>query len=178
MPAFNPSDQTSNTGSSPDVYNLVEDVPAGKMAMPRLVICSSVTFYPELPSIKKQFQAIGLDVTIPKMAREFERELPEEEKAALLKTESVTPQVKRIFIEEYFSEIEHGDLIMAYNQSKHGIPGYIGPNVLMELTVAFYLKKKLFVWNAVGEEVHGAEELRAMGVQPLDGVPQTISNII
>lgn len=142
--------------------------------MSKLVICSSVTFYPELPALKKEFEALGLEVTIPIMAAEFERPVSPQEMKTLLNTENVTPASKRHFIEAYFSEIEKGDLVLAYNKSKYQISGYIGPNVLMELSLGFFLKKQLFVWQAVSEKVHGAEELRAMDVHDLGGVTKNI----
>jgi len=142
--------------------------------MPRIVICSSVTFYPELPDLARSFAALGLEVTIPKLARKFTTELSNEERDALLNTESVSPAAKRGFIEDYLKEISAGDVVLAYNRPKHQIPGYIGPNVLMELTVGFYLKKQLFVWEAVDARVHGAEELQAIGVISLNQDPQNI----
>lgn len=142
--------------------------------MKRVVICSSVTFYPKLPALQHAFEEVGLEVTIPKMARKFHAEITAEETKLLLNTESVSPAPKRDFIEDYFTEIAAGDLVLAYNAPKHNIPGYIGPNVLMELTVGFYLKKKLFVWEAIDPQVHGAEELRAIEVIALNQDPKNI----
>lgn len=146
--------------------------------MKKLVICSSVTFYPELAEVQRQFAELGLEVILPTMAEAMARAESEEDKQLLMQSETVSPEVKRNFIESYFAEIEKGDLILAYNQTKHDIPGYIGPNVLMELTVGFYLKKKLFVWQASSEQVHGAEELRAMEIINLGGDVNAITPYI
>lgn len=135
--------------------------------MPKLVICSSVTFYPELPEIKKQFEQLGLTVVLPTMAEALVSARAVQEKETILHAETVTPEVKRKFIEDYFEQIEKGDWVLAYNRTKHGVTGYIGPNVLMELTVGFYLKKKLFLWQQPSSEVHGFEEITAMSPQVL-----------
>jgi len=140
----------------------------------RLVICSSVTFYPELGAIKQQFERLGFEVVIPRMAQAYADAATAEEKKLFLSAETVTPETKRGFIEKYFLQIEQGDIILAYNKPKHNIVGYIGPNVLMELTVGFYLKKQLFVWQSVSPKVHGAEELAAMGVISLNEDPESL----
>ena len=44
----------------------------------------------------------------------------------------------------------------------NGIKGYIETNVLMEIELAFYLKKKIYIWNPI--EVSYKKELLAFGV--------------
>ncbi len=47
----------------------------------------------------------------------------------------------------HFDEIVKTDAILVLNLSKKGIDGYIGGNVLMEMGLAFHLKKPIFMDN-------------------------------
>ena len=56
------------------------------------------------------------------------------------------------------------DAILVANYDKKGVKGYIGGNTLMEMGLAFFLKKKVYLLNEVPELPYKEEIL---GVKPI-----------
>ncbi len=54
------------------------------------------------------------------------------------------------------------DAILVVNDEKNGVPGYIGANVLMEMGLAFYLNKPIYVLNSVSPDTPAFEEIIGM----------------
>jgi hypothetical protein len=70
--------------------------------------------------------------------------------------------------------VSAGDAILVVNDEKHGIPGYIGSNVLMEMGLAFHLRKTIYVLYPVTKDSPIYEEVQGMDSVILDG---DLSNI-
>jgi len=70
---------------------------------------------------------------------------------------------------KHFSKIEKADAILVVNNKKHGVDGYIGANVLMEMGLAFYYSKPIFILNAVSDDNQFAEEIFGMNPVFLNG---------
>ena len=51
------------------------------------------------------------------------------------------------------------------NYSKHDIDGYIGGNTLMEMGIAKYLKKKIFLLFSISSKLFYKEEI--LGMKPV-----------
>lgn len=51
------------------------------------------------------------------------------------------------------------------NYEKHGKANYIGPNVLMEMAVAFYLNKPIYVLNDTPQDSPLIDEI--LGLEPI-----------
>lgn len=62
-------------------------------------------------------------------------------------------------LRDSFNKIEEGDAIIHLNYPKNGVDGYIGPAGLMEIGLAFHLKKKIFLINEVNKEQKYALEI-------------------
>ena len=62
----------------------------------------------------------------------------------------------------HFEEVEKADAILVLNYEKHGIQNYIGGNVLMEMAIAFWLKKPIFIMNELPENSAFEEEIKGM----------------
>jgi hypothetical protein len=45
----------------------------------------------------------------------------------------------------HFKKVLDSDAILVTNFEKNGVEGYIGGNVLMEITLAFHYKKPIFI---------------------------------
>lgn len=74
---------------------------------------------------------------------------------------------------QHFDLIAQSDAVLIANDEKNGVAGYIGGNTLMEMGLAFYLKKKLYLLNPI-PEISYQEEI--IGMQPvvLNGSVQAI----
>jgi hypothetical protein len=68
-------------------------------------------------------------------------------------------------IRGHFEEIVKSDAILVMNYEKNGKPNYIGPNVLMEMAIAFYLHKPIYVLNGESEDSPLIDEI--LGLQPI-----------
>ncbi|MFA7244116.1 MAG: hypothetical protein WC080_02415 [Patescibacteria group bacterium] len=52
-------------------------------------------------------------------------------------------------IRSFFNKIAESDAMLIVNNEKKGISGYLGTNVIMEIGVAYFLKKKIFLLNPI-----------------------------
>jgi hypothetical protein len=68
---------------------------------------------------------------------------------------------KSELILDYFEKERSAEAILVLNCDKNNILGYIGGNTLMEMGIAFFLKKKIFLLNPV-PELSYQEEILAM----------------
>lgn len=78
-------------------------------------------------------------------------------------------KIKTQLMREHFKEIEKADAILVANYEKDGIKGYIGGNTLMEMTLAFYLKKPIFILNKIADDAMIEEEVYGMNSFFLNG---------
>lgn len=76
---------------------------------------------------------------------------------------------KTYLMKNHFDKIASGDAVLVVNDEKRGIKGYIGASVLMEMGLAFYLSKPIYILNRVHEDGPVYEEVRAMNSIILDG---------
>ncbi len=133
-----------------------------------LVICSSANFYEHVAAIADELWAKGITVVIPKSARAMK----EKGDFTVQKTWYDNPAdytKKADFIRSHFDEITAGDVLLVVNDTKHGIDGYIGPNVLMEMSLAWYQQKPLYLLNPFPEDSPFQEEIKGMAPTIIHG---------
>lgn len=134
-----------------------------------VVLCSSVSFYKELMDIEKNLLKLGFQVEVPVSARKMEQAgdfTMKGQKAWI--TDPSKFHIKTELMDAHFKKVEEGDAILVVNLDKNGIEGYIGGNVLMEMTVAYFLKKPIYIWKKVGVEHPFYEEIMGVGAIFLD----------
>lgn len=82
--------------------------------------------------------------------------------------DQLTPQQiaerKNHYIFLHIKQIEKSDAILVTNGEKKGIPGYIGANTFLEMAIAMYLRKPIYVLNPVEKSLPVYEEV--LGMQP------------
>lgn len=131
-----------------------------------LAICASASFYKEVIEFSYKLEDLGINVILPKTAAKMKNEHRENDEA---KTDwSVVPagyHGKALLIREHFEEIAQSDAILVMNYEKHGKANYIGPNVLMEMAVSFYLNKPIYVLNDKPEDSPLLDEI--LGLEPV-----------
>jgi len=77
--------------------------------------------------------------------------------------------MKPVWTKNHMKKIEGSDAVLILNNEKKGIKGYFGSNTLMELSVAFFLQKKIFLLNPIDEDHPHYEELIAVDSVVLHG---------
>ena len=131
-----------------------------------IVLCSSAAFYEHVNQLAEELENLGFKAIVPHNAREMKKRGSYNVEAT--KTWYKNPEdfkKKTQYMRGHFDEVANGDVILVVNDEKHGVPGYIGPNVLLEMGLAFYLKKPIYILNTVNQDMPNYEEV--IGMQPV-----------
>jgi len=131
-----------------------------------ITICSSVAFYKDIVEISKRLRKLGFKVLVPSTVFKMEKEgnFDVEKHKTWFRNKNDYKKKTRL-INEHFKKVIKADAILVINKEKKGIQGYIGGNTLMEMSLAYYFKKKIFIWNDVGSDLTIEEEIR--GLNPI-----------
>lgn len=135
-----------------------------------ITICSSAQFYEHVNKVADELEKIGYTALVPDNAKKMRVSGNYDVKQN--KTWFDNPEdfvKKRAYMDAHFKEVEKADAVLLVNDEKHGKAGYIGPNGLMEMAVAYYLNKPIFVLNDVDKENSVYEEVYGMGCTILHG---------
>lgn len=141
-----------------------------------ITICSSANFYKHVAEIADELEKWGYKTLIPHNAHKM-RESGNYD-VDHYKTWYENPDdfdKKRDYMDKHLREVERADAILLVNDEKKGVKGYIGPNGLIEMAVAYYLNKPIYVLNSVAKENNAYEEVLGMGCIILDGDLKKIS---
>lgn len=121
----------------------------------KITVGGSMTFAKEQIEIKKKLEQLGHEVLITDDIELFANDNQikhnfEEELKLCLEYD---------IIRSFFNKIAESDAYLICNYEKNGIKGYIGASVLMEIGLAYYLKKKIFLSSEVDKNQKYALEL-------------------
>lgn len=131
-----------------------------------IALCASAFHYQRVLEVEKELKTLGYRVLLPDVARVMQKtnnfdvstyRIWERDKKGYKK--------KNWYMKEHFRKIIKSDAILVVNFEKKEYRGYIGGNVLMEMALALYLKKKIFVLNTVDDTLPNKEEV--FGVLPI-----------
>ena len=136
----------------------------------KITICGSIAFQDEVLSVKENLEKLGHEVEIWRLKLK-------DEKGQLISAKEYY-KIRRIANEnekwvwdrkaevvlEHFEKIARSDAILVTNYDKNDVKGYIGGNTLMEMGLAFFLKKKIYLLNQIPELSYKEEIL---GVKPI-----------
>ena len=138
--------------------------------MKTIVICCSGNFYKHANEVADELIVKDFKVIVPKTADIMRKSGDydiDKHKTWYDRPEDFT--VKAGKMRKHFEEVAAGDIILVINDEKRGIKGYIGPNGLMEMGLAFYLNKPIYVLNPVGKGMPFYEEVLGMDSIILNG---------
>jgi hypothetical protein len=71
-------------------------------------------------------------------------------------------KIKTKLIDKHIKRIENSDAILVLNFDKDKRKGYIGGNTFLEMGIAYYLGKKIFVWKNPSKDLFYFEEIEAL----------------
>ena len=147
----------------------------------KITICGSIGFYKEMESARDELVKLGQKVKIPELALEVPKEFGGGKKVYFGKYIEENGGIdafpaghkiwnlKESAIRDHYEKIEWADSILVINNEKRGIKGYIGGNTLIEIGVAFYLKKPIYILNQVSSELSYKQEIMGMKAVFLNG---------
>lgn len=134
--------------------------------MKKVALCSSMSFYKELISIGEKLEERKWKVLYPKTA------------LLMLETNNfnvdffkkdITFAKKQELMKLHFEKIMQADCILVVNKTKNNIRNYTGPNVLMEIGLAFHLNKEIYILNPILKTNPFYEELLAVSPIIING---------
>ncbi|MFA6099692.1 MAG: hypothetical protein WC750_02295 [Patescibacteria group bacterium] len=136
----------------------------------KITICGSIAFFDEMQAVQKQLESMGHLVKLPpsEIINESGKPIPVKEYYALRKqTETEDGWIwdrKEEAMRNHFDKVAWSDAILVLNYLKNGIENYIGANTLLEMGLAFHLKKKIYLLNPI-PEISYKEEI--LGMKPV-----------
>ena len=136
----------------------------------KITICGSIAFQDKVLSVKENLEKLGHEIEIWRLKLK-------DEKGQLISAKEYY-KIRRIANEnekwvwdrktevilEHFEKVARSDAILVANYDKNDVKGYIGGNTLMEMGLAFFLKKKIYLLNQIPELSYKEEIL---GVRPI-----------
>ncbi|MEK7533081.1 MAG: hypothetical protein AAB542_01490 [Patescibacteria group bacterium] len=111
-----------------------------------IAICGSLSFHRDMRRIQRALETLGHKTIVPKSLRLIESEGFQKPRTV---SERLAAEAKYDFIREHFRNIEQSDVILVVNPKHHKIAGYIGGNTFLEMGIAFYLGKTIYLLNPI-----------------------------
>jgi len=128
----------------------------------KITICGSCSFAKEMGRAMEALKKRGFEVFAP------EPLVTEEQYQGVYGREKFL-KMKPVFTTNHFKKIQNSDAVLIFNLEKKGMRGYFGSNTLMELSVAFYLGKKIYFLHPINESHPHYEEVIGLDSINLNG---------
>ncbi|MDP3941064.1 MAG: hypothetical protein Q8Q49_02015 [bacterium] len=138
-----------------------------------IMICGSMAFARQMLATKKKLEAMGHMVNVP---HDTDVHVADEKLVDDLDRNLVHAKERDLMMQS-FKLVAQSDAILVLNYKRKGIEGYIGTSALMEIGLAYYLGKKIFLLNDVPHyaTVRWAHEIRLIDPVILNGDLSKIS---
>ncbi|MFA7216671.1 MAG: hypothetical protein WC095_01665 [Candidatus Paceibacterota bacterium] len=143
----------------------------------KITICGSIAFYSEMENAMKVLESLGHEVKIPRLALEVPKEMGGGNKVYFGKYIEDNGGIdafpvgheiwdmKHGAINDHFEKIGWAEGVLIVNPEKRGIAGYVGGNTLIEIGLAFFQKKPIYILNDVSSEISYKQEI--LGMKPV-----------
>jgi len=131
----------------------------------RITICSSAFFARETFKIKEKLKEKGFEVLVYPQKVKVNGKVIDITEFYKMRKKNLTQdllKIKQRLIKEHIKRIERSDAILVLNFDKDGKEGYIGGNTFLEISIAYYLKKKIFLWKKPSKNLPYFEEIMAL----------------
>ncbi len=145
----------------------------------KITLCGSIAFYDGMLKAKDELEEKGHEVKLPpkEVKDENGNLIPVKKYYELRKKAKESDKWiwdrKEEAMMWHFEKVNWSDAILVLNYEKNGIKGYVGANTLLEMGLALWLKKKIYLLNEIPEMGY-TEEIRGMKPEVLNG---TVSNL-
>ncbi len=129
----------------------------------KIMICGSMTFAKQMIDTKRKLEDLDHSIFVPS---DIESHLEDSSLIDNLE-ENYKHTIEKDVLKNCFNLIAKSDAILVLNYAKNGIEGYVGTSSLMEIGLAYYLGKKIFLLNSIpkSKDARWAHELEI--IQPI-----------
>jgi len=131
----------------------------------KIVIGGSMTFAKQTLKAKKILEEGGLEVWVTDDLEHYEKD----NNIKLDFDAELRLSLEYDIMRSFFKKIEESDVLLILNYEKKGIPGYLGTSVLMELGLAYHLKKKIYLLYPIDRSQGYALEVAIINPVVLNG---------
>lgn len=114
----------------------------------RIMISGSMAFAREMLETKEKLEKLGHTVFVPHDTDSHIKNLNLVDDLEANFKHAHEQEIMR----KCFDLVAKADAILVLNHERRGVKGYMGVSTLMELALAYYLKKKLFVYNDIPKQ--------------------------
>ena len=131
----------------------------------KITICSSAFFTKETYETKQKLEEKGHEVFVYPQEIKINGKLIHITDYYKMRKDDLTDDLLKIktkLIDEHIERIKNSDAILVLNLDKDGRNGYIGGNTFLEMGIAYYLNKKIFIWKKPSENLSYFEEIMAL----------------
>lgn len=128
-------------------------------------------FHQEMREVQTLLEKAGHTALVPKSIELMDREgfvHPTED------DKRIASKIEHDFIRSHFKKVQDADAILVLNYDKKGIVNYIGGNTFLEMGLAFWLGKKIFLLHPI-PDMDYKTEMHAMQPAVLYGDISKIS---
>lgn len=132
----------------------------------KITICGSIAFFEDMLVVKAELEKMGHEVNLPptEVKNDQGNYIPVSKYYEIRKSASPAAwvwQVKKEAMLDHFTKIEWADAILVLNIEKKGVAGYVGANTLIEMGLALFLKKSIYLFNQI-PDMDCREEIMSM----------------
>jgi hypothetical protein len=139
--------------------------------MMKIMLCASFQFAAEMLEVKEDLEGIGHDVVLMEDAYTYAKRPHLKQDKAFETRKTKDDNVLR----SMFEMLAGCDGILVLNYTKKGIQGYIGASTLMEIGVAYYLKKQIYLMYPYQPDASFAVEMDCVEATVLNGNVRMLS---
>lgn len=122
----------------------------------KILVHSSLDFVNDMIFVKDYIESVtNFDVILPELTsyQYIRDEKGDDEKFTKIKN--------RLTVEN-MNNVEKCDCLLILNYTHRGIKNYIGGNSFLEMIIAFYLKKTIYLLNEIPEKMAYTEEIKSL----------------
>ncbi|MEO5950306.1 MAG: hypothetical protein ABIQ04_02560 [Candidatus Saccharimonadales bacterium] len=141
-----------------------------------ITLCASFSFYEHVCQVQEELESLGWEVIIPETAVLMKKSgvFSLDPLSTLNMTDN--SDAKTQAMRKHIDEVRRADAILVINDEKHNIPDYIGPNVLIEMAIAFADHIPIYLINNIPAVSPLLDELKGLKPIPLLGNLKRIKN--
>jgi len=120
-----------------------------------ITVCASLKFHDQLVKLQAELEKLGHRVLMPEMVEGVDYWSQNYQTR-------VNAKKGLGLINKHSDRIEKSEAILVANYTKKEIENYIGANTFLEIGLAYFLKKKIFLLNPMPNQPYLIEELITM----------------
>ncbi len=128
----------------------------------KMAVLGSMRFHKQMIEAKERLENMGHEIFLPHVEH---GDFHEMRRVDAEKWKNLKPG----FMKDHFGKIRRSDAVLVLNYDKDGLQNYIGGNTIMEIGIAFYLGKRIFLLNPIPAGMAYTEELLVINPVVLDG---------